>query len=251
MHYALVFSTSKVKAVNQTAAQWLKRLAGSYAFLNPQNNATWLAPNIAAEVTCIATDDLLSRSILKNRAFLALRESADSAGIDVNLVPAKNRRKSILIADMDSTIITTESLDELAMLAGIGEQVKAITQRSMAGVLDFETALDEDELITAVKLPNPQKSAYVKFPNPASRYAMVGVFVAKFVDGVRVAVTGAGEDGVFRATDIEMALSANFDAASLDSLTMSEDGLMEDIHASPAYRAHLIMEMARRAVNAC
>ena len=143
MHYALVFSTSKVKAVNQTAAQWLKGLAGSYAFLNPQNNATWLAPNMAAEVTCIATDDLLSGSILKNRAFLALRESADSAGIDVNLVPAKNRRKSILIADMDSTIITTESLDELAMLAGIGEQVKAITRRSMAGVLDFETALDQ------------------------------------------------------------------------------------------------------------
>ncbi len=115
----------------------------------------------------------------------------------------------------------------------------------------FETALDEDEIITAITLPNPQKSAYVKFPNPASRYAMVGVFVAKFADGARVSVTGAGEDGVFRANDIEMALSANFDAASLDGMTMSEDGLMEDIHASPAYRAHLIMEMARRAVTAC
>ena len=115
----------------------------------------------------------------------------------------------------------------------------------------FETALDEDELITAITLPNPQKSAYVKFPNPASRYAMVGVFVAKFVDGVRVAVTGAGEDGVFRAHDIEIALLANFDAASLDGVTIPEDGLMEDIHASPAYRAHLVVEMARRAVNAC
>ena len=115
----------------------------------------------------------------------------------------------------------------------------------------FETALDDDEVITAITLPNPQKSAYIKFPNPASRYAMVGVFVAKFADGVRVAVTGAGEDGVFRATNIEAALSANFDAASLDSIAMSEDGLMEDIHASPAYRAHLIVEMARRAVAAC
>ena len=115
----------------------------------------------------------------------------------------------------------------------------------------FETALDDDEVITAITLPNPQKSAYIKFPNPASRYAMVGVFVAKFADGVRVAVTGAGEDGVFRATNIEAALSANFDAASLDSIVMSEDGLMEDIHASPAYRAHLIVEMARRAVAAC
>ena len=115
----------------------------------------------------------------------------------------------------------------------------------------FETALDEDEIITAVSLPNPQKSAYIKFPNPASRYAMVGVFVAKFADGVRVAVTGAGEDGVFRASAIEAALATNFDAASLDGMTMSDDGLMEDIHASPAYRAHLIVEMARRAVAAC
>ena len=115
----------------------------------------------------------------------------------------------------------------------------------------FETALGDDEIITAITLPNPQKSAYVKFPNPASRYAMVGVFVAKFASGARVAVTGAGEDGVFRAIDIEAALSANFDSASLDGMTMSEDGLMLDIHASPAYRAHLIVEMARRAVATC
>ena len=115
----------------------------------------------------------------------------------------------------------------------------------------FETALDEEEVITAVSLPNPDKSAYIKFPNPASRYAMVGVFVAKFGDTVRVAVTGAGEDGVFRATAIEAALSASFDAKSLDGISISEDGLMQDIHASPAYRAHLIVEMARRAVAAC
>lgn len=115
----------------------------------------------------------------------------------------------------------------------------------------FETALDEDEVITAVSLPNPDNSAYIKFPNPASRYAMVGVFVAKFGNTVRVAVTGAGEDGVFRATAIEAALSASFDAKSLDGISISEEGLMQDIHASPAYRAHLIVEMARRAVAAC
>ena len=115
----------------------------------------------------------------------------------------------------------------------------------------FETALDEDEIITAVSLPNPQKSAYVKFPNPASRYAMVGVFIAKFGDAVRVAVTGAGEDGVFRAKAIEDALSANFVADALDGIAMQEDGLMQDIHASPGYRAQLILEMARRAVAAC
>ena len=115
----------------------------------------------------------------------------------------------------------------------------------------FETALEEDELITAIAFPVPKRATYAKFPNPASRYAMVGVFVAKFADDVRVAVTGAGEDGVFRASAIEAALSANFDAVSLNGTTMSVDGLMEDIHASPAYRAHLIVEMARRAVAAC
>ena len=151
MHYALVFSTSKVKAVKQSASQWLAKFSKSFAFLNPQNHATWLAPNMAAEITCLASDDLLSRDILQNRAFLDLRQHADRAGIDMNLVPAENRRKAILIADMDSTIITSESLDELAMLAGIGEQVAAITRRSVAGELDFETALDKRVAMLAGK----------------------------------------------------------------------------------------------------
>ena len=115
----------------------------------------------------------------------------------------------------------------------------------------FDTALDEDEIITAISLPKPEKAGYVKFPNPASRYAMVGVFVAKFADGVRVAVTGAGEDGVFRATDIEAALDADFSVGAIDKVSVSADGLMSDIHASADYRAHLIAEMARRAVTAC
>ena len=151
MHYALVFSTSKVKATNQTASQWLEGFSDSFAFLNPQNDALWLAPNMAAEISCLAADDLFSGNILQNQAFRELRQSADSAGIDVNLVPADNRRKAILIADMDSTIITSESLDELAILAGIGEQVTAITDRSMAGELDFETALDERVAMLAGK----------------------------------------------------------------------------------------------------
>ncbi|XDZ70031.1 xanthine dehydrogenase family protein subunit M [Alphaproteobacteria bacterium LSUCC0744] len=115
----------------------------------------------------------------------------------------------------------------------------------------FDTALEEDEIIRAVTMPKPEKAAYVKFPNPASRYAMVGVFVAKFADGVRVAVTGAGEDGVFRAGDLEAALEANFSADAIADGMVSADGLMSDIHASADYRAHLIGEMTRRAVNAC
>lgn len=115
----------------------------------------------------------------------------------------------------------------------------------------FDTALEEDEIIRAVTMPKPEKAAYVKFPNPASRYAMVGVFVAKFANGVRVAVTGAGEDGVFRAGDLEAALDANFSADAIADGMVSADGLMSDIHASADYRAHLIGEMTRRAVNAC
>jgi len=115
----------------------------------------------------------------------------------------------------------------------------------------FDTALEEDEIIRAVTMPKPEKAAYVKFPNPASRYAMVGVFVAKFADGVRVAVTGAGEDGVFRAGDLEAALDANFSADAIADGMVSADGLMSYIHASADYRAHLIGEMTRRAVNAC
>jgi carbon-monoxide dehydrogenase medium subunit len=115
----------------------------------------------------------------------------------------------------------------------------------------FETALDDDEIIEAVTLPKPETAAYVKFPNPASRYAMVGVFVARFADGVRVAVTGAGQNGVFRHKGLEEALSSNFSPDAVDGVSIASDELMSDIHASADYRAHLIGEMTRRAVSAC
>ena len=115
----------------------------------------------------------------------------------------------------------------------------------------FETALDEDEMITAVSFPKVAKAAYVKFPNPASRYAMVGVFVAAGDGGVRVAVTGAGSDGVFRHDGMESALAANFDAAALDGASVDTDDMIGDIHAAPDYRAHLVVEMTKRAVAAC
>jgi carbon-monoxide dehydrogenase medium subunit len=114
----------------------------------------------------------------------------------------------------------------------------------------FETALDEGEIITAVTFPKPQAANYQKFENPASRYALVGVFVARMADGVRVAVTGAGNDGVFRATDIEAALGNDFSADALDSSSIAVDSLNGDIHASAEYRQHLIGVMAKRAVQA-
>ena len=113
----------------------------------------------------------------------------------------------------------------------------------------FETALNSNEIITQISFPIPDKSSYIKFPNPASRYAMVGVFMAKTGNKVNVAVTGASENGVFRSSEIENALSSSFTLESLDSLDISSDGLIGDIHASSNYRANLIKVMAKRALE--
>jgi len=114
----------------------------------------------------------------------------------------------------------------------------------------FETALDEEEIITAVRFPKPKRAAYMKFPNPASRYALVGVFVAETDGGVRVAVTGAGQDGVFRVAEMEDALGKSFSPDAVASIAVPDDDLNSDIHASAEYRAHLITVMAKRAVAA-
>ena len=113
----------------------------------------------------------------------------------------------------------------------------------------FETALEEGEMITKISFPVPAKAAYEKFRNPASRYAIVGVFVAKRGKEVRVAVTGAGSNGVFRASAFEAALTAKFHSKSLEGVNAKAEGLNTDIHADAEYRAHLIGVMARRAVN--
>ena len=114
----------------------------------------------------------------------------------------------------------------------------------------FSTALDDGEVITSVSFPIPAKAAYVKFKQPASRYAMVGVFVAKGPAGVRVAVTGSGQGGVFRFTAAEQALAANWSADAVAGATVSADDMMSDIHGSAAYRAHLVSVVTKRAVLA-
>ncbi len=113
----------------------------------------------------------------------------------------------------------------------------------------FETALAEDEVITSVSFPKPEKAGYAKFPNPASRYAIVGVMVARTGGGVRVAVTGAAPC-VFRVSEFESALAANWSPDALKDLGVSPDDLNSDIHASAEYRAHLVRVMAQRAVAA-
>ncbi len=114
----------------------------------------------------------------------------------------------------------------------------------------FETSLDEGELILRVEFPVPEKAGYAKFPNPASRYALVGVMAAKTGDGVRVAVTGAGQEGVFRVPEMEAALNESFAPGSVAGLAVNAGDLIADMHADGAYRSHLISVMTKRAVQA-
>jgi len=114
----------------------------------------------------------------------------------------------------------------------------------------FETDLKKGELIESVEFEIPEKSAYAKFPNPASRYAVVGVYVAKLKNEVRVAVTGAASS-VFRSKELEASLSNNFSASAIDNVNIPNKGLNSDIHASAEYRAHIIKVMAKKAVSSC
>jgi carbon-monoxide dehydrogenase medium subunit len=113
----------------------------------------------------------------------------------------------------------------------------------------FSTALAENEILTEIAFPIPKRFAYAKFPNPASRFALVGVAVADTASGVRVAVTGAGANGVFRIPAMETALSSSFAPEALKDIAVDSSSLTSDIHADAAYRAHLIGVMAKRAVQ--
>jgi len=114
----------------------------------------------------------------------------------------------------------------------------------------FTTALEPGEILTAVRFPIPQKAAYAKFQQPASRFALTGAFVAKYPGGVRVAITGASEGGVFRWAEVEAALSRSFTPEAVKGLTLSADGMIGDLHGTPDYRAHLCAVMTARAVAA-
>ncbi len=143
--------------------------------------------------------------------------------------------------------------DYPAAMIALGATIK--TDRRELPVADFftglfETALEDGEIVTGVSFTIPEKSGYEKFRNPASRYAMTGVFVASGKDGVRVAVTGAGDNGVFRSPEIESALSTNFAPSALQGVSVPSGSLMGDLHASPEYRANLVVVMAKRAVAA-
>ena len=141
-----------------------------------------------------------------------------------------------------------------AALASLGATVKT-NKRSISADDFFKglftTALEDGEIITAVTFPIPAKAGYAKFRHPASRFALTGVFVTKTKAGdVRVAATGASQDGVMRVSAIEAALKANWAASALDNVKVSASGLMSDIHGTSDYRANLVKVMAQRAVDA-
>ena len=135
----------------------------------------------------------------------------------------------------------------LALGATIGTNKREIKADAFFTGL-FSTALQDGEIITRISLPLPAKFAYAKFPNPASRYALVGVAVAQTGGAIRVAVTGAGNNGVFRHPAMEAALGKNWSAAALNGVTADAGKMVSDIHGDAAYRAHLVGVMARRAV---
>jgi len=186
----------------------------------------------------------VNRSAIVKRAIPALAGLAGMIGD-----PAVRNRGTIggSIANNDP------AADYPAAVVGLNATVRT-TKREVAADQFFtglfETALGADEIVTAVRFPKPQAACYQKFKNPASRYAIVGVFVARSAGGVRVAVTGAGAC-VFRVPQMEAALARSFTADAIKDIAIPQDGLNSDIHASAEYRAHLVNVMARRAVAGC
>jgi len=151
-----------------------------------------------------------------------------------------------------SIVNADPAADYPAAVVGLGATI-VTNKRSIAGDDFFkgmyETALQPGEIVTQIAFPVPQKCGYAKFANPASRYAIVGVFVAQGSGGVRVGVTGAGPSA-FRVAEMEKALSANFSPDAVAKVTVSDASLNSDMHASAEYRAHLVTVMAKRAVAA-
>ena len=197
----------------------------------------------AVTVGAMTTHAAVAASAEVRQAIPALADLAESIGD-----PQVRNRGTIggSIANADP------AADYPAAVLGLGATVHT-NSRSIAGddffTGMFETALEPGELVTTVSFPVPERAAYMKFPNPASRYAIVGVMVSRGGSGVRVAVTGAG-GSAFRVPEMEQALASNFAPEAVADISVPADGLNEDLHASAEYRAHLVTVMAKRAVAA-
>ena len=198
----------------------------------------------AVTIGAMTTHAAVARSVEVQRAIPAL--AALAGGIGDNQVRARGTIGGSLANNDPAACYPAAAL---ALGAAITTNKRAIKADDYFQGM-FSTALEESEVITSVSFPIPGKAAYVKFKQPASRYAMVGVFVAKGPAGVRVAVTGSGQGGVFRFAAAEAALAANWSAEAVAGVSVSVDRMMSDIHGSAAYRAHLVAVITKRAVAA-
>jgi aerobic carbon-monoxide dehydrogenase medium subunit len=238
---------SKVVAGGMTLIPTLKqRLANPSALIDlsklPELKGFAYKDDVITIGAMTSHADVAASELIRNR-IPALAELAASIGD-----PSVRNRGTIggSIANNDP------AADYPAGVLGIGATIVTSAREIAADDFFrglFETALQPNEIITAVKFSVPQLAGYAKFKAPASRYALVGVFVAKTASGVRVAVTGAGS-GVFRVPAMEQALVRNFDPSAIAAIRIDTDGLVSDIHAEADYRAHLVTVMAKRAVDA-
>jgi len=190
---------------------------------------------------------------------LALHDEVATSSIVAGAIPALSKLASGIgdaqvrnRGTMGGSVSNNDpAADYPAAVLGLGATV-ATNKRSIAaddffqGM--FETALEEGEILTSISYPKPKAAAYVKYPNPASRYATVGVFVVQTASGIRVAITGAAPC-VFRCESMESALAANFSVAALDGIALPAEEMNNDMHAAADYRAHLCVVMAKRAVE--
>jgi aerobic carbon-monoxide dehydrogenase medium subunit len=260
MHnFDFVKPSTVADAVNAMAGDGAQALSGGQTLL-PTMKARLASPAVLVSLTGIAEmkgvcmgDDGLSIGAATTHAvvateahksFPALADLANGIGD-----PAVRNRGTIggSIANNDPAACYP------AAVLGAGATVHTNMRKIAAdGYFQgmFTTALKEGEIITSVTFPVPQKAAYVKFNQPASRFALTGVFVAKFASGVRVAVTGASNNGVFRWTEAEAALGANFAASSVAALLVSPKDMINDLHGTAAYRANLVKVLTKRAVDA-
>jgi len=210
---------AELKGISATASEVVIGAASTHAEVNKNADVARAIPALAALAGTIGDP--------------AVREMGTIGGSLANNDPAADYPAAALA--LGATIVTNKR--------------RIPAEQFFTGL--FTTALEEGEIVTRVSFPVPAKAGYEKFRNPASRYAMAGVFVAKLKDGgVRVGVTGAGSSGVFRSKDIEAALTKSWSPAAVDPVTIDAGGMLSDIHGSAAYRANLVKVMAKRAVVA-
>ena len=207
--------------------------------------ADWLAERLAPSLACT-----VFHYALMDQA----RDALGDADILVALSSQIDEDALERAANLKWIHLLTTGYDSVARSSHVPKGTIVTNSREIAAADFFQgmftTALEEGEIITAIRFPIPAKSAYAKFLQPASRFALTGAFVAQYADGVRVAITGASEGGVFRWSEAEAALSGDFSPEALSGLSVPAGGMIGDLHGTPGYRAHLVGVMTRRAVAA-